>query len=584
MLVASAAASCASKVTAPFSSGSNVGQAGSGSSGLGVSSGQGGLYLGDASCNECSDAAPVDDGGPPMENPTKVAGMKYADFPAAPVIDTSDTINGTPPNNSPQLFGPATQGASSGGPCMIEPEPNALLPRNWLRPRFRWFAPEGETLFELRVHVTNQIHDLVVYTTASEWTMPATIWSALHEDSYDEALVVTVRGGSVSSGSLDGEALGSVAQFAIAPVAAPGSIVYWTTTNGTALKGFRIGDESVELVLTPPQVAQYSGSATCIGCHTATPDGQFASFAIQAPWAAGLANIQPGQLGGTFASMGSGAKSFLASASKVVAFGINTYSPAHWVSGDHVEISMYLQQSELAWIDLEASDSSSAFGIIARNGDPQLAGAPSWSHDGKTIAYVSTTGTQDGRLSHGPADLYTVPYNNRAGGSAKPVMGASDPNALEYYPAYSPDDQYLAFTKITGPDTSADMRGMYNNPAAEVNVIPSGGGSATRLAANDPPSCSMEISPGVTNSWPKLAPEVGIALDGRTFYWIVFSSTRDPFLDHGPQLYVTAVVVDSYGSMTTYGALYLWNQPETEHNHTPAWENFRIPPVTTVVH
>ena len=44
-----------------------------------------------------------------------------------------------------------------------------------------------------------------------------------------------------------------------------------------------------------------------------------------------------------------------------------------------------------------------------------------------------------------------------------------------------------------------------------------------------------------------------------------------------PQLYVTPIVIDATGKMTTFSALYLWNQPEAEANHTPAWENFRIP-------
>jgi hypothetical protein len=43
-----------------------------------------------------------------------------------------------------------------------------------------------------------------------------------------------------------------------------------------------------------------------------------------------------------------------------------------------------------------------------------------------------------------------------------------------------------------------------------------------------------------------------------------------------PQLYIT-VVVDGT-TVTTHGALYLWNQPSTENNHTPAWDYFMIPP------
>jgi hypothetical protein len=45
------------------------------------------------------------------------------------------------------------------------------------------------------------------------------------------------------------------------------------------------------------------------------------------------------------------------------------------------------------------------------------------------------------------------------------------------------------------------------------------------------------------------------------------------------QLYVTAIVVDELGAVTSYPAVYLWNQPQDRLNETPAWENFQIPPV-----
>jgi hypothetical protein len=42
-----------------------------------------------------------------------------------------------------------------------------------------------------------------------------------------------------------------------------------------------------------------------------------------------------------------------------------------------------------------------------------------------------------------------------------------------------------------------------------------------------------------------------------------------------PQLYVTEVVEDEL-SIKTYPAIYLWNQPAAESNHTPAWDKFDI--------
>jgi hypothetical protein len=95
------------------------------------------------------------------------------------------------------------------------------------------------------------------------------------------------------------------------------------------------------------------------------------------------------------------------------------------------------------------------------------------------------------------------------------------------------------------------------------------------MSANDSPACLGKTSPGVTNSWPKWSPQV-VPVGTKSYYWLIFSSTRNPM--GNPQLYITGVVVDGSGHVETHGALYLWNQPPAENNHTPAWDYFMIPP------
>ena len=71
---------------------------------------------------------------------------------------------------------------------------------------------------------------------------------------------------------------------------------------------------------------------------------------------------------------------------------------------------------------------------------------------------------------------------------------------------------------------------------------------------------------------------VGTDAQGNKYYFIVFSSARNNGTKRfGARLYVTPVVVDTAGKITTYAALYLWNQPETEDNHSPAWDTLVIP-------
>jgi hypothetical protein len=519
----------------------------------------------------------------------------FTDLPADPVIDGSDGGAPAAPANAAQLFGPATQGSTSGGPCLIEPEVGSLYPNNWLRPRFAWIAANGSNsnVFELRVHADNQTNDLVVYTTQTQWTMPKAMWDALRADSQDIPMTVSIRSGQLTGTTLSDEALGSSGPIGIAPVGAPGSIVYWaivaymgqTGMSGTGvLDGFSVGDESVVTVLTGPQVEESpapAGNRACIGCHAATPDGLNVGF--QGEW------IGPnGGYNNSIATLGQdaapgGIPSFLtpeAGAELAMLAGTPTYSTGHWTHGDRIEILS--NTGDLTWVDLEGTGANVS-GVIARSGDPGSATAPTWSHSGSTIVYTSVAASggsiYNGRPANGPMDLYSVPYNNKAGGTATPVPGASDPASCEYYPAFSPDDQYVAFVKLANNDYTYDSSG------DEMDIVPAAGGTATRLNANDPPACTGATSPGVTNSWPRWSPSVQsvAALGNITYYWIVFSSTRpnldNPNYNQLPQLYITPVTVDTMGNVTTYHSLYLWNQSPTAENHLPAWDVFQIPPV-----
>ncbi|HEY6462640.1 MAG TPA: hypothetical protein VIY73_20870, partial [Polyangiaceae bacterium] len=410
--------------------------------------------------------------------------------------------------------------------------------------------------------------------TNSGYTLDAQTWKTVSTVGPSAPIQVTIRSATVANGALTGGPWkGTDGNIQIAPVSAGGSVVYWTTSGGTVLKGFKLGDESVVQVLSTGEA-----KTQCIACHTSTPDGLFV----------GLTGSPDATDGGALAFVdmrsedGTGARPAYVTQNAYLLLGRSgqhapTFSKAHWQTSDYMVLTMYelSTRSEIIWTDLESQSPTqgSGWGILARNSDVNEAASAQFSHDGNSVVYTSATSVTSGVTSN-DGRIYTIPYNSKQGGTATPLAGASDPSALQYYPAYSADDKFVAFDKVT----AAGSGSTYSNPQAELYVVPAAGGTATRLAANDPPTCTGVTSPGISNSWPKWSPEATSDAKGNTYYWLVFSSLRDPGqTTPAPQLYAAPIVVDANGNVTTYSALYFWNQPETEHNHTPAWDVFQIP-------
>jgi len=170
---------------------------------------------------------------------------------------------------------------------------------------------------------------------------------------------------------------------------------------------------------------------------------------------------------------------------------------------------------------------------------------PTWSPDGSVIAFVRSESSLEWGLNvTGPSDIYVVPAT---GGEARPVQGASG-DGFNYYPSFSPDGKWLAFTRHTTGHTS------YADEAAEIFIVPATGGEARRLQAND----AEDGSPlrNVSNSWPTWS------RDGRL---LAFNSKRnDPAFD----IFVTEI--DANGNSGPARPLAGASQPGV-FEHTPFW-------------
>ncbi|MES1177085.1 MAG: hypothetical protein ABUL62_22380 [Myxococcales bacterium] len=657
-------------------------------------------------------SADNDPGNPNITHPKCTAGA-CTDFPTAPIM--GDGV----PSNVATLFGDPTN-FTAGSLCALEPQlsgggkEGAMLPANWVRPRFRVAAPSGIDTLEIRLHSAAEANDLVAYTSykpgpngeAPSWYLPKEVWTGVTDASSPAAgigfannaagqpVTVTIRG--VNS-KAPGTPVGVTGDFNIAPVVATGSMVFWTVNSGqvtpdsSKLLGFAVADEGVAEALTinsanangvkwageigedgavlrgfydMPKLAGFvDGQVRCIGCHTTIPDGSGVLFGDDWPWSLAGAALTTGAVP---TAISPGAQAIM----KTPWWGQMNMSKSHWTTGDHTIITSYgttfksgasrtipwaklpgymsqtgqpddkIKWHALSWINADyapatpipvtiaagndygsqnltdrnnavAAAKGTGWGLIA-TGDTGVSDvSPSMSHDGMSIVYVTTDYSPDGHpdATATTADIRTVPYNNKAGGTSTPLPGASDPNLLEYYPSYSANDKLIAFTQAP-KSTGSGSDGPYYNPNGKIMVIPAAGGTAVPLEANAPNTCGGEAAGApIINSWPKWSPDV-FSVSGKTYYFLVFSSARkyaDEFstqftlpvnpassfkgTSSSSQLYLAAVVVDdATQTVTTYPAVYIWNQNRTPaaggmaaglkySNLTPAWDPIALPPL-----
>jgi hypothetical protein len=394
--------------------------------------------------------------------------------------------DGTVPPNAGQLFDGATETAGH-APAIAYPAEGILVPPNLGEFDVHWQDATGNNLFE--VALKNQYVDLRIYKStsgASFTTYTPLEWYALA--SPRNQLTLTVAGLNTASPAVKGTS--AVQHVDVTNEIVQGGMYYWTTQPTQGVYRYDMSTPNV-----PPSSFFMPGQqpTSCIGCHGLSKDGTKMALTLDS-----------GDGRGTIFNVGD----------QTVLVPYNS-NPQYWNFATFNPDASKLVTVYHGAMSLRSSAGGAVIASVPSSSG-LLATHPEMSPDGAQLANVETTQDYydfqvfDGSIVTRPFDDATNSF-----GAIKTLV----PNvsgASNYYPSWSPDSQWILFTRTTGNS--------YSDTSAQIWVVKADG-------TLPPVQLSLANSTGgsLTNSWARWAPfQQSFGASNEPAFYLTFSTTR-PF-------------------------------------------------------
>jgi hypothetical protein len=376
---------------------------------------------------------------------------------------------------------------------VVYPSPNAVIPHDLAAVDVQWNPVAGATAYRATFSVDTGDR-LSGYVSGAHYLPAADDWKWLLTHAAGHTIQIQIEAATLDAGgAVNGPVSTSKPQpLLVSRDDATGALFYFGTT-GTQGTGsgtlFRLPIGA----LAP--AGFINGSITnglCVGCHSLTRDGKRMAFSYDNVVNSFLGN--PMTLGNV--DINNPAQNQAPT---------NTPSAAGTFNPDGTR----LLTSHKGKLTLRNGATGATIADVTTSG-PAL--FPDWSPDGGKIVFVRPSTAcvaglgglvgdwgQDSVIGFGGA-LVTMDYDAAAGTfSNEQVIFPSDKRNA-YYPSYSPDGSWIAFTRTdgvskmswSGANTACTGNdgtgGNYDNPSATTWLLPAKGGTAVELAtANGAP-------------------------------------------------------------------------------------------------
>ena len=402
------------------------------------------------------------------------------------VIGSRD--DGTVPAGAGGMFDGATE-TGTDGPTIAYPENNVIAPPNLGQFDVHWRPGAGQDLFEISLQ--NQYVNLKIHKAATgpaySFYLPAE-WTAVASTA--EPITLTVSGMNTASpgtkSTSEPHTVGTTNEIV------QGGLYYWTTSPPQGIFRYDMSTPDMPPSSFFPANMAPGGATNCVGCHTLSKDGTKIAMTID---------------GGD----GRGAMFDVADRSILIPFASN---PQSWNFA-----TFNTDNTKLVTVSGGQMVLRSANGAILTtipNTSGQLSTHPELSPDSTRLASVDTTGGgTDYDVTGG--SIVTRTFDDATNSFGPAVVLVPNANgASNFYPSWSPDGQWILFTRTTGRS--------YADPTAEVWVV--------RADGSAPPIQLVAADTGagmLRNSWARWTPFVqSYGADHQSVFFVTFSSTR-PF-------------------------------------------------------
>lgn len=416
-------------------------------------------------------------------------------------------IDPSAPPNAEALFEAATEDAAR-APAIAYPLDHILVPPNLGQFDVHWRnTTAANNLFQ--VTMANQYVDVRLYTTGLDVQDPRPFWTLFQPlvwypiASSRQQLDLKVTGLDTTAPATKGTS--AAQKVDVTNENAQGGIYYWTTSSPAGIWRYDVAKPTQPPEAYFPDNARPAG---CMGCHALSRDGTKIAMTLDGAFGRGaIFNVADRMPTNDFVN-----------------------APVSWDFAAFDSKATKLVTVENGQMNLRDLAGTALIPAMLPNLAGPYATHPELSPDDSHLVNVEFTGGADYAASGGTIVTRTYNASNDTFGAPSVLVPLAG-GAANYYPSYSPDGQWIVFTRTS--DAS------YNSSDAQTWVVKADG-TLPPVALT-----TANLGGGLTNSWARWVPfaqTFGAA--NEPMFYLTFSTQREfgvriPQGENHPQIWMT---------------------------------------------